>query len=154
MLNKQSRAYFTRAFSASGTAFHSKPLNLIRGNNVQLMQNCTQIHEMAKLIEHLATADIISLLNYNSQCQVIWAPTVENSNAPNAFLITSPEEIYNSTDAPAVDAMFSFNSAEAIQSYSKLLTQTEAILKADWRQIPIELPFEGFTKADYPKVIV
>lgn len=108
MLNKQSRAYFTRAYSASGTVFHSKPLSLIKENNVQLMQNCTQINEMAKLIEHLATADIGRLLEYNSQCQALWSPTVENSNAPNAFLIKSPEEIYNSIDAPIMDAMFRF----------------------------------------------
>lgn len=119
-------------------------------NNVKQMQNCTQIKELDKLAEHLAIADTSNLLEYNVQCQAIWAPTVESINAPNAFLIKSPEEIYKSDKAPVMDAMFSFNSAEAIQGYSKYLNQTETLIDA-----PTDSPFiDGFTKAAYPKVRV
>lgn len=154
MLNHESRKYFNRVFSMSGTAFYCYPLSLIEDNNIESMQNCTKITNIEKLAKHLAITDIGNLLEYNSECEIVWAPTIESINAPNSFLTKSVEEIYNSTDAPVMDAMFSFDSSEAMGPLKKFFNKTEPFIQANGKQTISELPFfiNGFTREDYPKV--
>lgn len=42
---------------------------------------------------------------------------------------------------------------EIITFLPKLVKSTEPVIKEDWRETNIVLPFEGFTKAAYPNVI-
>lgn len=42
---------------------------------------------------------------------------------------------------------------EILPFQSHLLKSAEPLLKQDWRETNIKLPFEGFTKDLYPKVI-
>lgn len=151
MLNKESRKYFHRSFVASGTALNSYRFN--DNSNVQLMQNCTKIDDMDKIIEYLKTANGSSIAMCNFLGRAIWSPTIECINAPKAFLTKTPEDIYMSEkSAPNVDAMFSFNSQEAIQFRPRLLELTEPLLKVDPNETNVLLPFKGFTKKDYPQV--
>lgn len=106
MLNEESRKYFHRGFSMSGSAFQSYVLwDFNRTNQIP---NCTHTNDTKKMIEYLKTANASVLLN---NCSVPeWIPTIESSHVKGAFLTESPEKIYNSTKAPIMDAMFSFTS--------------------------------------------
>lgn len=151
MLNEQSRKYFTRAFLMSGSAFHSYPLSWIRKNNLEGMQNSTKIYDIERLAKHLATTDIANLLEYNVDSGITWAPTIESINAPHAFLVESPKEVYAS-NPPYMDTMFSFDAYEGLGPFKDYLNKTEALIKADLSSP--ELPFfiDGFTKNNFPKV--
>lgn len=111
MLNKVSRRYFTRAYCLSGTAFNTF-YNMEANDQLQLAKKCFRIHDTEKLIEYLKTANLSSLI----KCNILdtdfkgWLPTIERSNAPGAFLTKTPVEIYNSDEAPVLDAMFSVTS--------------------------------------------
>lgn len=110
MLNEISRTYFTRAFAMSSSAFSTYALR--SANHVQQIQECTQMFDMDKLIEHLKTVDSSSLVicyafTFPGSLDIMWVPTIENRGAPNAFLIQTPEEIYKSAAPPRMDAMFS-----------------------------------------------
>lgn len=81
------------------------------------MQECSQVNDANKLIEYLKTADTKVLAACHTTntlgkilLQVPWVPTIEKSTATNAFLTKTPEEIYNSYDAPVMDALFTFAS--------------------------------------------
>lgn len=152
MLNRESRNYFHRSFVASGTSLNSYRPN--DGAELQLMQRCTQIYDVDKLIQYLKTASSSSIAECNRMGTAIWSPTVECSNAPKAFITESPDELYTSAEtAPIVNAMFSFNSLEAIQFRARLATMKEPLLKEDPRETTVSLLFKGFTKKDYPQVI-
>lgn len=111
MLNKESRKYFTRAFCLSGTAFNTF-YNMEVNDHLQLAKKCFRIYDTEKLIEYLRTASLSSLI----ECNILdtdfkgWLPTIEASNVPGAFLTKTPDEIYNSDEAPVLDAMFSVTS--------------------------------------------
>lgn len=111
MLNKVSRSYFSRAYCLSGTAFNTF-YNLEVNDQLQHAKKCFRIHDTEKLIEYLKTSNLSSLI----ECNILdtdfkgWLPTIEHSNAPAAFLTKTPDEIYNSNEAPALDAMFSVTS--------------------------------------------
>lgn len=114
MLSKESRKYFQRAFSASGTAF--QPYALTKVDHVQHVKDCLNVTEMDELLKHLKSDDSDTLMNcphYESSgdFSLIFAPVIESENTTNAFLTKTPEGIYNDLageDAPVMDAMFSF----------------------------------------------
>lgn len=114
MLNKKSRSYFQRAFAASGTTFNSFALSDV--SHTQILQECSKITEMDKLMEYLRTENSSTLIScplIDAAADVfnpVWAPVVESNNTKNAFLTKTPKEIYNnpSGEAPVMDAMFSF----------------------------------------------
>lgn len=152
MLNRESRNYFHRTFVASGTSLNSYRSN--DGSELQLMQRCTKIDDVDKLIQYMKTASSSSIAECNRLGAAIWSPTVECSNAPEAFITKSPDEIYGSGEtAPIVNTMFSFNSLEAIQFRRQLLKMKEPLLKEDPRETSVSLLFKGFTKKEYPQVI-
>lgn len=153
MLNRESRKYFRRAFLASGTSLNPS-YRLNDGDHLQLLQRCTQIDDVDRLIEYLKTANDSRIARCNFSNRGIWSPTIECSNAPKAFLTKTPDEIYVSEkNAPILDTMFSFNSQEAIQFRPRILQNTEPLLREDPRETSIVLPFRGFTRRDYPQVI-
>lgn len=152
MLNRESRNYFHRSFVASGTSLNSYRPN--DGSELQLMQRCTQIDDVDKLIQHLKTTSTSNIAECNRMGTAIWSPTVECSNAPKAFITESPDALYASGEtAPIVNTMFSFNSLEAIQFRTQLVNTTEPLLKEDSRETTVSLLYKGFTKKDYPQVI-
>lgn len=113
MLNEESRKYFNRAFISSSSAFSY--YGYADGNHFKQMQECSKTDDEEKLIEFLKTADIKTLIecqshNFESSVIVPWAPTIENAGTIGAFKTKTPDEIYNSDNAPVMDAMFSFNS--------------------------------------------
>lgn len=108
MLNKKSRKYFTRAYLASGTSLNY--YNYHKNNHLQAIQKCLNIHDMDKLIEFLKVAKPSELFKCNELDFTgieTWTTTLECANAPDAFLTKTPDEIYNSNDAPQKEAMFS-----------------------------------------------
>lgn len=113
MLNTESRKYFNRAFASSGTALNFAVLH--RTNHVQLLQKHTEIYDPKKLVEYLKTANEHVLRTFSpfnpksGSLLTPWVPTVERANISGAFLTKTPEEIYNSNEAPAMDTMFTFN---------------------------------------------
>lgn len=153
-MNEQSRKYYKRAFAMSGSVLYAIPPNLIVQNNVDLLKNCTEIQDMDKLIEYIETAPVSDISKCSKMGSAIWAPTIECLNAPKPFLTKQPEEILNSDQKPIMDTMFSFNSEEAIQFDPDMVNQTEPFINKDWRKTAIDMPFEGFTKKHYPKVIL
>lgn len=67
------------------------------------------------MIEYLKTAEMAKILygcfpieRIMGRVLYTWVPTIEMPNAPGAFLTKTPNEIYNSTEAPVIDAMFDF----------------------------------------------
>lgn len=111
MLNRESQKYFNRAFASSGSAFDNFALTY--ENHVHYVQHSLKINHLNKMIEYLKTASSSELRKLaptwtGSKYYSVWAPSIEKSNTPNAFLTKTPEEIYNSADAPILDAMFSF----------------------------------------------
>ena len=113
MANEISRKYFNRAFAMSSSVFSSYAMR--KADHVQEIQECTQIYDADKLIEYLKTAksnafDTCYPWNFPGELNPIWVPTIESSSAKEAFLTKTLEEIYNSDEAPKLDAMFSFAS--------------------------------------------
>lgn len=113
MLNEESRKYFNRAFISSSSAFSY--YGYADGNHFKQIQKCSESVGKEKLIEFLKTADIKALVecqSYTFESSVIvpWAPTIENASTIGAFKTKTPDEMYNSDNAPVMDAMFSFNS--------------------------------------------
>lgn len=112
MLNRESRQYFQRAFSASGSAF--QPYVLTKFDHVQHVKDCLNVSDLDELMEHLKSQDIDTLLNCpnlesSGDFSLIFAPVIENKTTKNAFLTNHPEDIYNGSDGtPIMDAMFSF----------------------------------------------
>lgn len=105
MINEESRKYFQRAFSMSGSGMQSYVLWTYKRE--QQLQNCTQTNDTNKIIEYLKTANSSMVLKCNKPG---WYPTIESPHTKDAFLTQSPDKIMNSTNAPIMDAMFSFAS--------------------------------------------
>lgn len=106
MINAESRKYFKRAFSMSGSAYQLYVLR--RFDRMKQIQNCTQINDTNEIIAFLKTANNSMLVNCNNN---EWIPTIENSNAKAAFLTHTLDSIFNSVElSPKMDAMFSFAS--------------------------------------------
>lgn len=108
MLNKKSRSFFTRSFAASGTSLNYYGYR--KNNHLQQIQKCLNIYDVNKLVDYLKVAQPSDLF----KCNVLdftgiptWTTTLECANVPDAFLTKTPDEIYNSNDAPQKDAMFS-----------------------------------------------
>lgn len=113
MINEESREYYSRAFSSSGTAINFFALHRI--NHLERVQKCFQANDMGHLIEYLKVADRSILMNcypfiIPDDLYPVWVPTIENANASDAFLTKTPYEIYNSDKAPQMDAIFGFTS--------------------------------------------
>lgn len=111
MVNQESRKYFKRAFADSSSVFDAYAMR--SRNHVQQVQECSKIHEMDKLIEYLKKESGDELVNcypfaFSSDLDPVWVPTIEKPNTKGAFLTKSPEEIYESNEAPIMDSMFSF----------------------------------------------
>lgn len=112
MLNCESQKYFTRALCISSSAFCYYALN--PAGNLDKIQKCTKIYDRRKLIEYLKTAnssELIKCYPYHTYdyTNITWAPKIESPSAPRAFQTKHPEDIYNSCEAPAMDAMFGIN---------------------------------------------
>lgn len=113
MLNEISRKYFTRAYPISGSAYSSYAL--LKENHVHKIQNCSQIHDMDKLIEYIRTTDADVLRHcysykFPGELHPVWVPTIESPNTVGAFMTKTPDEMYSLGMAPAMDTMFSFAS--------------------------------------------
>lgn len=112
MLNKISRKYFKRAFAMSGSLFSY--FALTEGDHVNRIKECFNINEHYSLIEFLKTSasEILTQCHFTKDwgktLKPKWTPTIEVSTAENAFLTQSPDEIYDSAEAPVIDSLFSF----------------------------------------------
>lgn len=111
MLNEHSRKYFKRVFVSSGAAFCAYALR--KANHVQRIQKCLKINQMKNLINYLKSAKPSTLTAcdpfiYPGEIIPKWVPTIESLNTKGAFLTKSPDEIYSSGEAPAMDFMLSF----------------------------------------------
>lgn len=107
MLNKKSRPLVTRAFYASGTGLNPIFYPWRGPSQLQQMKTCFQFSDTAPLIDYLKTANSSAL----ARCKGgPWMPAIENKSAPQAFLTEEPENILKSSDAPVIDAVFSFTS--------------------------------------------
>lgn len=110
MLNPESRKYFNRVFMMSSTALAAPAI--WKASQLEQIQECSKIHKMTELIKYLKTANSSVLLQcYALQItrfRSIWLPTIEDPSVFGAFMTKTPEEIYKSNEAPAMDAMFSF----------------------------------------------
>ncbi|XP_055299410.1 uncharacterized protein LOC129566985 [Sitodiplosis mosellana] len=76
---------------------------------------------------------------------------MESSETKGAFITKNPEEIYKSDKAPIMDTMFSLTSQESITFNPEITTSTEPLLKGDWKDSKLLLPFRGFFKDSYPE---
>lgn len=111
MLNVESRKYFKRMFASSGSALSAYAIR--KANHVQRTQKCLKIYEMKRLIDYLQWEKPSTLIACDPQIYpggitAKWVPTIESRNTEGAFLTKSPDEIYGSGEAPAMDSMFSF----------------------------------------------
>lgn len=111
MLNVESRKYFKRIFAISSSAFCAYALR--KANHVQRTQKCLKIYEMKRLIDFLKWAKPSTLsacdpMIFPGGLTAKWVPTIESANTKGAFLTKSPDDIYSSGEAPAMDSMFSF----------------------------------------------
>lgn len=111
----ESRKYFNRAFASSSSAFNRYAIS--RTNHVHHIQNCSQFNDMDKIIEYLRTSEMAKILYECYPLETImgknlylYVPTIEMPNIRGAFITKTPDEIYNSTEAPVMDTMFSFAS--------------------------------------------
>lgn len=107
MLNKVSKPLVTRAFYSSGTGANPAFYPWRRPNQVQQLKKCFRFSNTAALINFLKTANSSRLVGCTGP---IWIPVIENKTAPLAFLTDEPENIMKSSEAPVMDAMFSFAS--------------------------------------------
>lgn len=113
MLNKESQNYFNRAFASSGAALIFFVLH--KANHVELLKKYTGIYDTKALIDYLKIADeyvLRTISPFDSKLGSLlttWVPTIERANIKGAFLTKTPEEIYNSSEAPVMDTMFTFN---------------------------------------------
>lgn len=113
MLHDESRKYFNRVFAFSGSAFCAYAMR--KPNHVQLIQECSQIYDMNKLIDYLKSSKT-STLNacypwiYPGGLISKWVPTIESPNTKGRFFTKTPDDIYSSGKAPPMDSMFSFTS--------------------------------------------
>lgn len=114
MLNMESRKYFNRAYSSSGSALNFFVLR--KENHIKQVQMCAQTNELSQMLEYLKTTNDTILAHCCTSdgpgCghYPIWTPTIENTSTTGAFLTKTPEEIYNSDLSLTMDAMFSINS--------------------------------------------
>ena len=104
MINEESRKYFQRAFSISGSAMQSYVLWTY--DREEQLQSCTKTNDKNKMIEYLKTANSSMVLECSKPG---WYLTIESPILKNAFLTQWPEEIFK-TEVPIMDAMFSFGS--------------------------------------------
>lgn len=92
---------------------------------MEQIEECSQIkNNSIRLIEYLKTANASVLaecyaLDSPLKFRSIWVPTVEKSSVVGAFLTETPEKIYNSNKAPAMDAMFSMTTTVIILNNEK-----------------------------------
>lgn len=113
LLNEESRRYFNRAYLSSSSAFSHYALR--EANHLRGMKDFTKISADEELIGYLRTAnsDFLSKhypFTYGKSLTPPWVPTIEHTNAVRPFITKTPDEIYGSGEAQAIDIMFSFNS--------------------------------------------
>lgn len=115
MLNVESRKFFNRAFSTSGSALNY--LALHKDNHIEQIRSCAQANDTDQMLKYLKTTSNRILANChtigyysNGDRYAFWLPTIESDSTKEAFMTKTPEEIYNSDLAPAMDAMFGMTS--------------------------------------------
>lgn len=115
MLNIESRKYFQRAFAASGSALNYFALR--KENHLEQVRMCARTSDTNQMLKYLKTAGTIALANCcvrgyypDGDKYPMWLPTIEKANTRGAFHTQTPQDIYNSHFAPAVDVMFGLNS--------------------------------------------
>lgn len=177
MLNEESRKYFKRAMCISSTAFSFYAIN--KANHTEKIQSCALRNDNNNLIDFLKTANSSTIAKcYPYEHDTIyttWSASIEKPNAIRPFMTEHPHDIYNSSKAPMMDVMFSFNSKVSFNNFSSiinrngsgrinlffqecltarpdLLRSTEPMLKKNWRETNIELPIENSDKNSRPEV--
>lgn len=117
LLNPESRRYFNRVFAHSGSALN--PFFIRKTNQLQQIQNFLKIIDSVKLIEYLKMANPTILTKFFTlKMPFVFQPTIESSSINGAFLSKTPEDIYNSNEAPAIDTMFSLTT-DVITKFQK-----------------------------------
>lgn len=177
MLNKRSRTYFKRAYAASGSPFSY--FALTEGNHTSQLQDCSNTKDMTKLLNYLKTTDSKTIRkcqfaeDWGKTLKPEWVPTIEKPGTLGAFITQSPDDIYNSNDAPFMDALFSFTNQvifnhsvifnrtitftfilqEQILFDASLINYTEPLITENWNESTVRLPFDDFNATTYPNVI-
>lgn len=113
VINKESRKFFNRAYSTSGTALSFFALH--RTNHLDRVQKCFQTNESDQLVAYLKVADRSILVKCHpfiipDDLYPVWVPTIENANVNGAFITKTPDDIYQSNLASKIDAVFGFTS--------------------------------------------
>lgn len=114
MLNEESRKYFQRAMVMSGSIFSY--FALTEGNHLEKIQKCTPKTDIIETIEYLRTANASDIVRCNFRddwgktLKPEWVPTIEPKGTKNAIITQSPDNIWNSKNAPVIDTLFSFTS--------------------------------------------
>lgn len=109
MLNPESRKYFNRVFTISGSALGTYAL--WKPSQLEQVRECSGKFELVDLIDYLKTANSTVLLSCYAiranRFRTVWLPTVESPWVVDAFMTKTPEEIMRSSEAPAMDLMAS-----------------------------------------------
>lgn len=105
MLNAESRKYFTRVYLVSGTV---SPRNLHRDSQLPYVRRCLQFNgSNAELLDYMKTAPSATLSKCHYMDRILH---IEGPNAIAPFITKTPDEIYDSDEAPVIDAMYTFAS--------------------------------------------
>lgn len=109
MLNPESGKYFTRVFAISGSALGSYAI--YKNSQLEQVRECSNTSRIVDVINFVKTADskvLLSCYPVNAnRFRTVWLPTIESLLVVDAFMTTTPEEMYRTIQAPAMDSMFS-----------------------------------------------
>lgn len=109
MLNPESRKYFTRVFTISGSALGTYAL--WEPSHLEQVRKCSGIFELVDLIDYLKTANSTVLRKCypvgKNRFRTFWLPTIESPRVVGAFLIKTAEEILRAIEAPVMDVLAS-----------------------------------------------
>lgn len=104
MLNPESIMYFDRAFIISASALG--PYAVWEFNHLVQVRDCSKLYELVDVVEYLKTTNSTVLVKCHqvkrNRIRTVWLPTVDG-----IFITQKPEQIFRSSLAPAMDAMFS-----------------------------------------------
>lgn len=121
MLNEESRKYFTRAVPVSGSPYSYFALKT--EDHLQRMYDCSKTTDQKSLVEYLKTASLEEIqqckweTSWGNTINPKWVPTIEKPDAKMAFITQSPDDIYNSDNAPVMDVLFSFSNNVCCRIY-------------------------------------
>lgn len=82
---------------------------------MQQIKDCLQVMEIKDLIKTLKVVNSTVLARcypykFPADLNLFWAPTIESDTISGPFMTKTPDEIYNSGNAPSMDVVFSFDS--------------------------------------------